>query len=92
MIDEGRSLDIALQEEVSNHLKPLCLKGKVVSVEETALVRCQVWDKETSASEPLMRCREPLPDVVKTGGQAVHRDESRRNLLTDLMATGIKVA
>jgi hypothetical protein len=92
IIDEGTPLDIALQEGVSNRLKPLCLRGMVVSVEETAFVKCQVWDKETSASEPLMRCRKPFPDVVKTGDQAVPRDQSRRNLPTDLMATGIKVA
>lgn len=36
IIDEGRSLGIALQEEVSNSLKLLCLKGMVVSVEEKA--------------------------------------------------------
>jgi hypothetical protein len=36
IIDEGRPLGIALQEEVSNRLKLLCLKGMVVSVEEKA--------------------------------------------------------
>ena len=36
IIDEGGPLDIALQEEVSSHLKLLCLRGMVVSVEEKA--------------------------------------------------------
>jgi len=30
------TLDIALQEEISNHLKLLCLRDMVVSVEEKA--------------------------------------------------------
>ena len=36
IIDESRPLGTALQEEVPNHLKLLCLRGMVVSVEEKA--------------------------------------------------------
>ncbi len=39
MIDEGGPLDIALQEEISNHLKLLWLRVMVVSVEEKALIK-----------------------------------------------------
>ena len=56
--DEGRSLGVGLQEQASNHLKLLWSKAMVVSVEEKSWHRpWQVWIKETSASEPLMRCR-----------------------------------
>ena len=40
--DEGRSLDIAIQVEVSNRLKRLRSRVVVVSVEETAGETCQV--------------------------------------------------
>ena len=42
IIDEGGPLDIALQEEMSNHLKLLCLRDMVVSVEEKGMQTCQV--------------------------------------------------
>ncbi len=51
----------------------------------------QVWIKEMSASEPLMRCRN-IKDDVKTGVLSWFRDEHGRNLLTDRAASGIKVA
>ncbi len=54
----------------------------VVSVEEKAWQRpCQVWIKEMSASEPLMRCRN-IGDGVITGVLADLQDELRGNLFT----------
>ena len=47
--------------------------------------------RETSASEPLMRCRK-LEDGVKTGGLSNFQDESRGSLFTTWAASGIKVA
>jgi len=68
MRDEGWPLGAGLQEQASNHLKLLWSNARVVSVKEKAWQRlCQVRFKETSASEPLMKCRKLL-DGVKTGG------------------------
>ena len=68
MRDEGRALGAGLQERASNHLKLHWSRARVVSVKEKAQQRmCQVRIKETSASEPLMRCRK-FRDDVKTGG------------------------
>jgi hypothetical protein len=51
----------------------------------------QVWIKEMSASEPLMRCRNPEDDV-ETGVLAWFRDEHGGSLFTGRAASGIKVA
>jgi hypothetical protein len=64
----------------------------VVSVEEKPRLRSwQVWIKEMSASEPLMRCRQFKNDV-KTGVLPVSQDKPRGYLLTAWVASGIKVA
>ncbi|AEW07026.1 hypothetical protein Sulac_3602 (plasmid) [Sulfobacillus acidophilus DSM 10332] len=66
--DEGRPLETALQEEVSNHRQRLGSKAPVVSVTEKAeldSVRYVLW--ELNASEPLRTCRKRR-DVIKTGG------------------------
>ncbi len=57
--DEGGPFGTALQEEVSNHLKLLWSKAMVVSVEEKSRLRivAEVELRETSVSEPLIRCR-----------------------------------
>jgi len=90
--DEGGPLGVGLQEQASNHLKLLWLRARVVSVEEKARQRSfQVRFRETSASEPLMRCRKLLGDV-KTGGRTLPQEKSRSNLLTAWVASGIKVA
>ena len=58
MRDEGRSLGAGLQERASNHLKLRWLRARVVSVKDKSRHKiAQVWIRETSASEPLMRCR-----------------------------------
>ncbi len=49
IIDEGGPLDIALQEEISNHLKLLCLRGMVVSVEEKACQHGKMGGPEIQA-------------------------------------------
>jgi hypothetical protein len=65
-----------LQELASNHLKRLWSNARVVSVKEKAQQRlCQVRFKETSASEPLMRCRKYMDDV-KTWGYLYPRISS----------------
>ncbi len=46
---------------------------------------------ETSASEPLMRCRNIRGDV-KTGVLSWSQDKRRGNLLTVCAASGIEVA
>ncbi len=64
----------------------------MVSVKEKAWQRpCQVWIKEMSASEPLMRCRK-IRDDVKTGVLAGPQDKLRGNLFTVWAAFGIKMA
>jgi hypothetical protein len=64
----------------------------VVSVVGKGTIRsCHVRFRETSASEPLMRCRKQL-DGVKTGGLTLSQEKSRGNLLTVWMVPGIEVA
>jgi hypothetical protein len=53
----------------------------VVSVEEKAPERCQVWTQETSGSEPLKKCRN-VKDDVKIGGSSRSRDKPKGNLVT----------
>jgi hypothetical protein len=51
-------LGVGLQEQAPKHLKLRRLRAEVVSVEEKAYLEvCQLGIRETSASEPLMRCR-----------------------------------
>ena len=64
----------------------------MVSVEEKAGRRpCQVRFRETSASEPLMRCRK-VRDGIKTGVLDLLQDKLRGNLFTAWAVSGIKVA
>jgi hypothetical protein len=46
---------------------------------------------ETTAKEPLMKCRKCIDDV-KTGKKWLSRDESESHLFTDLAASGTKAA
>ena len=76
MTDEGRPLGTGLQEQVPNHLRRLCPKGKVVNAEGKGLgLPGQVTVKKRTAKEPLMKCRNVIEDVqnrgrVTTAGQA----------------------
>jgi hypothetical protein len=64
----------------------------VVSVEKKAWQRlCQVWIKEMSVSEPLMRCRN-IWDDVKTGVLGDLQDKFRGSLFTVWAASGIEMA
>jgi len=92
MKDEGRPLEVGLQELASNHLKLHWSRAIVVSVKEKAWQRpCQVRIREASASELLLRCRNEMDDV-RTGGLTVLQDKSKRGLFTAWAASGIKVA
>ena len=51
----------------------------------------QVTGKKRTAKEPLMTCRKRRDDV-KTAGESLLRDQLRRCLFTDGVASGIKVA
>ena len=53
--------------------------------------RNQVCIKATSVSEPLMTCRKRRDDV-KTEGKSLTWDKFGGKLLTDRMASGMKVA
>src|SRR5499425_2056713 len=62
--DEGRSLGTGLQEQVPNHLRRLCPKGKVVNAEGKGLeLLGQVTGKKRTAREPLLKCRNVIEDV-----------------------------
>ena len=67
--DEGRPLGTGLQEQVPNHLRRLCPKGKVVNAEGKGLeLPGQVTGKKRTAREPLLKCRnETLDDVQNRG-------------------------
>ena len=81
-----------MQEQAPNHRKLRWLRARVVSVTEKAQQRlCQVRFKETSASEPLMRCRK-YKDDVNTGELAVPQDKLGGSLLTARAVSGIEVA
>jgi len=91
MRDEGGPLGTGVQAQVPNHLKLRWSKAKVVSVQEKARRTRQVRVKETSASEPLMTCRNSM-DGVKTGFETLTQDKPGGNLFTGQAASGMKVA
>ena len=63
-IDERRSLKIALQEEILNHLELLYPKDRVVSVKEKdRVIFYQVRNRKKNASEPSKKSRKCLEDV-----------------------------
>ena len=69
--DEGRPLGAGDQEQASNHCELLPLRAVVVSVAGKGGTRSrQVRSGETSASEPLMTCRNSQ-DGVETRGKVV---------------------
>ena len=81
-----------MQEQAPNYPKLLWSRAMVVSVVGKGTIRlCQVRFRETSESEPLMRCRKQIGDV-ETGGLSLSRDESRGNLFTVWSASGMQVA
>ena len=81
-----------MQEQASNDPKLLRLRAVVVSVAGKGTIRsCHVRFRETSAIEPLMRCRKLLDDV-ETEGLSLSQEKSRGNLFTVWMASGMQVA
>ena len=90
--DEGRSLGVGLQEQISNHRVLLRSKGVVVSdTANGAQLGRQVGIEKVSESEPLMTHRKEL-DAVKTGGARYFQDQSEGNLFTAQMTAGVKAA
>ena len=89
--DEGRPFEAALQGEASNHLKPLWSNTMVVSVEEKAPKRCQVWIKKMSVSEPRTTCRN-VKDDIKTRVASRFWDKFGGYLRTVRAVSGIHVA
>ena len=68
LTDEGRPLGTGLQEQVPNHLRRLCSKGKVVNAEGKGLeLLGQVTGKKRTAREPLLKCRNEIDDVQNRG-------------------------
>ena len=89
--DDGRPFAAGLQGQAANHLKLLGSKALVVSVEEKAPRRCQVWTTKMSASEPRRTCRN-VKDDIKTRGASHSWEELGRYLLTGRVVSGIHVA
>jgi hypothetical protein len=89
--DEGRPFAAGRQGQAANHLKLLGAKALVVSVEEKAPRRCQVWTTKMSASEPRRTCRN-VKDDIKTRGVSRSWEELGRYLLTGRVVSGIHVA
>jgi len=77
--DEGRPLDIALQERVSNYFRVLQSKAVALSVEEKDVQKGQVIIMESSESKPRKTRRNMAFSIVKTG-QVLGQQSRRENL------------
>ena len=91
--DEGRSLEVGLQEQASNRHELHWSRAIVVNVDGKggAGLR-QVRIKETNASKPLMTCRN-VPDGVETGTRtSVPRMKVEGRLFTAQPASGMEAA
>ena len=91
--DEGRSLEVGLQEQASNRHELHWSRAIVVNVDGKggAGLR-QVRFKETNESEPLMTCRNVLNDVETGTRTSVPRRMVEGNLFTAQPASGMKAA
>jgi transposase InsO family protein len=91
--DEGRSLEVGLQEQTSNRRELHWSRAIVVNVDGKggAGLR-QVRFKETNESQPLMTCRNILNDVETGTRTSVPRIEIEGNLSTAQSASGMKAA
>jgi putative transposase len=91
--DEGRSLEVGLQEQTSNRHELQWSRAIVVNVDGKggAGLR-QVRFKETNESKPLMTCRNVLSDVETGTRTSVPRIEIEGNLSTAQSASGMKAA
>jgi putative transposase len=91
--DEGRSLEVGLQEQASNRHELHWLRANVVNVAGKGGARLrQVRFKETNESEPLMTCRNVLNDAETGTRTSVPRIMVEGNLPTAQPASGMKVA
>ena len=89
--DEGRPFGIAIQVEIPNRLKLLWTKATVVSVKEKTRLDLVRYVLRRRINEPLITCRNPI-GCHQNQGAPLPWDKSGRNLFTDQMVTGIKVA
>jgi hypothetical protein len=69
--------EVGLQEQASNHLMLLHLKGVVVSDQEKAVKNRQVCDEKMSVSEPLMTHRKGFQTLSKRVVEGSTRTSSR---------------
>jgi putative transposase len=91
--DEGRPLEVGLQEQASNRHELHWSRAIVVNVDGKGGARLrQVSFRETNASEPLMTCRNVLNDVETGTPTSVPRIKVERHLFTAQPASGMKVA
>jgi hypothetical protein len=91
--DEGRSLEVGLQEQASNRRELHRLRANVVNVAGKGGARLrQVRFKETNGSEPLMTCRNVLNDAETGTWTSVPRIKVEGNLPIAQPASGMKVA
>ena len=91
--DEGRPLEVGLQEQASNRHKLHWSRAIVVNVDGKGGARLrQVRIKETNASEPLMTCRNVLNDVETGTRTSVPRIKVEGSLPTAQPASGMKAA
>ena len=91
--DEGRSLEVGLQEQASNRHELHWSRAIVVNVDGNGGARLrQVRFKETNGSKPLMTCRNVSNDV-ETGTQtSVPRIKIEGSLSTAQSASGMEAA
>jgi transposase InsO family protein len=91
--DEGRSLEVGLQEQASNRYELHRSRADVVNVGGKGGARLrQVRIKETNGSEPLMTCRNVLDDVETGTRTSVPRTKVEGSLPTAQPASGMKAA
>ena len=91
--DEGRPLEVGLQEQASNRLKLRGLRALVVSVEGKGGARLrQVGIKKTNASEPLMTCRNVFNRRRNRGLDFCPAGRVGGSLSTAQPASGMKAA
>src|ERR1039457_261578 len=91
--DEGRSLEVGLQEQTSNHCKLRGLRAHVVSVAGKGRAKLrQVGFKKTNASQPLMTCRNVSKRRRKRDPDFCPAIRLGGNLSTAQLASGMKAA
>jgi putative transposase len=91
--DEGRPLEVGLQEQASNRHELHRLRVDVVNVAGKGGARLrQVRVKETNGSEPLMTCRNVLSDVENGTQTSVPRGKIERSLFAAQSASGMEAA